>query len=136
MPASSSWRRPPSPATSRRRRARTRRWRGAWPAGRARVQRKLEAFSRATVEARVAGALLEIAEDAGTPLGGGAIRLDLPLSQEDLAALAGTTRESCSTAVAAFAPAAGSIRGSRLRGLVLADPARLADLAAVDFRPP
>lgn len=100
-----------------------------------RVQRKLEAFSRATVEARVAGALLEIAEDAGTPLGGGAIRLDLPLSQEDLAALAGTTRESCSTAVAAFGRG-GLIRGSRLRGLVLADPARLADLAAVDFRPP
>ena len=100
-----------------------------------RVQRKLEAFSRAAVEARVAGALLEIAEDAGVPLAGGAVRLDLPLSQEDLAALAGTTRESCSSAVAAFARG-GLVRGSRLRGLVLADPGRLADLAAVDFRRP
>lgn len=97
-----------------------------------RVQRKLEAFSRATVEARVAGALLEIAEDAGTPLGGGAVRLDLPLSQEDLAALAGTTRESCSGTIAAFARG-GLVRGSRLRGLVLLDPGRLGDLAAVDF---
>ncbi len=100
-----------------------------------RVQRKLEVFSRATVEARVAGALLEIAEDAGTALAGGAVRLDLPLSQEHLAALAGTTRESCSTTVAAFARG-GLVRGSRLRGLVLLDPGRLADLAAVDFRLP
>jgi CRP-like cAMP-binding protein len=100
-----------------------------------RVQRKLEAFSRTTVEARVAVALLEMAEDAGVPLVGGGVRLDLPLSQEDLAGLAGTTRESCSTAVAAFARR-GLVRGSRLRGLVLVDPAGLAELAAVDFQRP
>jgi CRP-like cAMP-binding protein len=94
------------------------------------VQRKLEAFSRATVEARVAGALLELAESAGTAVAGG-VRLDLPLSQEDLAALAGTTRESCSAAVAALARQ-GLVRGRRLRGLVLADPVRLAAVAAVD----
>lgn len=99
-----------------------------------RVQRKLEAFSRATVEARVAAALLELAEE-GDALPGGAVRLDLPLSQQDLAGLAGTTRESCSSAVAAFARA-GLVRGSRLRGLVLLDPAGLAELAAVDFRGP
>lgn len=98
-----------------------------------RVQRKLEAFSRAPVESRVAGALLELAEDAGTPQADGAVRLDLPLSQEDLAGLAGTTRESCSSAVAAFARE-GLVRGSRLRGLVLLRPERLAELAAVDFR--
>jgi CRP-like cAMP-binding protein len=94
------------------------------------VQRKLEAFSRATVDARVAGALLELAESAGTAVNGG-VRLDLPLSQEDLAALAGTTRESCSAAVAALARQ-GLVRGRRLRGLVLADPVRLAAVAAVD----
>ncbi len=92
------------------------------------VQRKLEAFSRATVEARVAAALLDVAEGGATPLAGGALRLDLPLSQEDLAGLAGTTRESCSSAVAAFARA-GLVRGSRLRGLVLLDPAGLAELS-------
>ncbi|MEA2784570.1 MAG: family transcriptional regulator, cyclic receptor protein, partial [Candidatus Eremiobacteraeota bacterium] len=59
------------------------------------VQRKLEAFSRATVEARVAGALVELAELAGLRIDG-AVRLDLPLAQDDLARLAGTTRESCS----------------------------------------
>jgi CRP-like cAMP-binding protein len=97
------------------------------------VQRKLEAFSRAAVEARVAGALVELAESAGSALPGGAVRLDLPLSQEDLAALAGTTRETCSAAVAALARR-GLVRGSRLRGLVLADPAGLAAVAAVDVR--
>ncbi len=99
-----------------------------------RVQRKLEAFSRASVEARVAAALLDLAEEGGG-LPGGAVRLNLPLSQEDLAGLAGTTRESCSSAVAAFARA-GLVRGARLRGLVLLDPAGLAELAAVDFRGP
>lgn len=93
------------------------------------VQRKLEAFSRATVEARVAGALLEVAGSAGTAVAGGGVRLDLPLSQADLAALAGTTRESCSAAVAALARR-GLVRGSRLRGLVIADPAGLGELAA------
>lgn len=100
-----------------------------------RVQRKLEAFSRAGVQARVAAALLELAEEGGSALPGGAVRLDLPLSQEDLAGLAGTTRESCSSAVAAFARA-GLVRGARLRGLVLLDPGALAGLAAVDFRGP
>jgi CRP/FNR family cyclic AMP-dependent transcriptional regulator len=97
------------------------------------VQRKLEAFSRATVEARVAGALLELAGTAGSAVAGGAVRLELPLSQEDLAGLAGTTRASCSAAVAALGRQ-GLVRGSRLRGLVLADLAGLAAVAAADFR--
>ncbi|HWT04411.1 MAG TPA: Crp/Fnr family transcriptional regulator [Xanthomonadales bacterium] len=99
------------------------------------VQRKLEAFSRATVEARVAGALLELAETLGAVVPGGAVRLELPLSQDDLAALAGTTRGSCSAAVAAFARR-GLVRGSRLRGLVLSDPAGSAGLASADVRTP
>ncbi|MDP9107162.1 MAG: helix-turn-helix domain-containing protein, partial [Candidatus Eremiobacteraeota bacterium] len=97
------------------------------------VQRKLEAFSRATVEARVAGALLELAESAGSAVAGGGVRLDLPLSQDDLAGLAGTTRASCSAAVSALARQ-GLVRGRRLRGLVVADPVRLAAVAAVDVR--
>jgi CRP-like cAMP-binding protein len=99
------------------------------------IQRKLEAFSRATVETRVAGALLELAENGGVELAGGGVRLELPLSQDDLAALAGTTRESCSAAVAGLARR-GLVRGSRLRGLVLSDPAALAGLASADLRAP
>ncbi len=84
-----------------------------------RLQRKIEAFSRAGVETRVAGALLEIADDFGTPVAGGT-RIGLPLSQEDLAHLAGTSRESCSQAVAVFARS-GYVVGGRLKGLLIAD---------------
>jgi CRP-like cAMP-binding protein len=84
-----------------------------------RLQTKLESFSRAGVEARVAGALLEIADDFGIAVATGT-KIDLPLSQEDLAHLAGTSRESCSQAVAAFARG-GLVVGGRLKGLVIAD---------------
>ena len=94
----------------------------------AQVQAKLERQSRAPAEARVAAALLEICDDFGTPLPTGGHRIDLPLSQEGLARLAGTTRETASTAMAAFARR-GLIRGSRLNGLALIDPAGLAATA-------
>ncbi len=85
----------------------------------ARLQTKIEALSRAGVEARVAGALLEIADDFGVAVATGT-KIELPLSQEDLAHLAGTSRESCSQAVAAFARS-GMVVGGRLKGLVIAD---------------
>lgn len=91
-----------------------------------RLQTKIEAISRAGVEARVAGALLEIADDFGVAVPAGT-RIDLPLSQEDLAHLAGTSRESCSQAVASFARA-GMVLGGRLKGLVIADRAALESL--------
>ena len=91
-----------------------------------RIQQKVEALSRATVEARVAAALLELADLFGAPAAAGT-RLELPLSQEDLADLAGTTRESASGAVAAFARQ-GIVRGSRLKGLVVLDRAALEQL--------
>jgi CRP-like cAMP-binding protein len=85
----------------------------------ARMQQKLEEFNRSGVEARVAAALLELAGEFGTPVESGE-RIDLPLSQEDLARLAGTTRETCSSTVAAFTRR-GLVRGRRLRGLVVLD---------------
>jgi CRP-like cAMP-binding protein len=94
----------------------------------AQVQAKLERLSRAPAEARVAAALLEVCEDGGVALPGGGYRLELPISQEDLAGLAGTTRETASTAVAAFARS-GFVRGSRLNGLVVLDLAALAAIA-------
>jgi CRP-like cAMP-binding protein len=94
----------------------------------AQVQAKVERFSRAPAEARVAAALLEICDDFGTALPAGGHRIELPLSQEDLARLAGTTRETASTAIAAFARR-GLIRGSRLNGLALLDAAGLAATA-------
>jgi CRP/FNR family cyclic AMP-dependent transcriptional regulator len=85
----------------------------------ARLETKIEAFSRAGVEVRVAGALLELADDFGVSAANGT-KIDLPLSQQDLAHLAGTSRESCSQAVASFARA-GWVIGGRLKGLVIAD---------------
>ncbi len=84
-----------------------------------RLQKKLEEFSRTGVEGRVASALLDLASDFGARVGG-AIKLDVPLSQEDLARLAGTTRETCSSTVAEFARR-GFVRGGRLRGLLVLD---------------
>lgn len=88
-----------------------------------RLEQRVEEQTRSGVEARVAAALLELSGAFGTSTEGG-IRLDLPLSQEDLARLAGTTRENCSAVVAAFARA-GLVRGGRLRGLTVLDPAAL-----------
>jgi len=84
-----------------------------------RLQKKVEEFSRTGVEGRVASTLLDLASDFGVPAGG-AIKLEVPLSQEDLARLAGTTRETCSSTVAEFARR-GFVRGGRLRGLLVLD---------------
>ncbi len=92
-----------------------------------RLQKKLEELSRSGVESRVAGSILELADDFGQPVAGG-VKLDVPLSQEDLARLAGTTRETCSSTVAEFARR-GLVRGGRLRGLVVLDRAGLGKIA-------
>jgi CRP/FNR family transcriptional regulator len=92
-----------------------------------RLQMRIEQFSRATAEARVASILLELADDYGSPTAAGT-KLDLPLSQEDLARLAGTTRETTSSVVAGLARR-GILRGGRLRGLVVVDRAVLAEAA-------
>jgi CRP/FNR family transcriptional regulator len=93
----------------------------------ARLQRKLEELSRAGVEARVAASLLDLADDYGIAAPGG-IRLDVPLSQEDLARLAGTTRETCSSTVAEFARQ-GLVKGGRLKGMLVLDVPALRRLA-------
>jgi CRP/FNR family transcriptional regulator len=96
-----------------------------------RLQKRLEQLSRAGVESRIAASLVELADDFGTPLAGG-VRLDLPLSQEDLARLAGTTRETCSSTVASFARR-GLVKGGRLRGMLVVERAALAELAEGGF---
>lgn len=95
-----------------------------------RLQKKLEEFSRGGVEGRVASTLIELAGDYGTPVAGG-VKLDVPLSQEDLARLAGTTRETCSSTVAEFGRR-GFVRGGRLRGMVVIDLVGLAAIARFD----
>jgi len=92
-----------------------------------RLQKKLEELSRAGVEGRIAASLLELADDFGTAAGGGT-KLDVPISQNDLARLAGTTRETCSSTVAEFARR-GLVHGGRLRGMLLLDRPALEKLA-------
>lgn len=92
-----------------------------------RLQKKLEEVSRMGAEGRVAAELLELAGSFGVA-GAEGVRLDVPLSQDTLARLAGTTRETCSSIVADFARR-GLVRGGRLRGLLLVDPPALAALA-------
>jgi CRP-like cAMP-binding protein len=102
-----------------------------------RLEQRVEEQTRSGVEARVAAALAELAGAFGARVEDG-IRLDLPLSQEDLARLAGTTRENCSAIVAGFARA-GLVRGGRLRGLVVLDPdglRRAADQTSLPERRP
>jgi len=84
-----------------------------------RLQKKLEEMSRVGVEGRLASALLDLVADFGVSVPG-AVRLDVPLSQEDLARLAGTTRETCSSMVAEFARR-GLVHGGRLRGMLVLD---------------
>ncbi len=98
----------------------------------ARLQKKVEELSRAGVEGRVASTLLDLAADFGSPASGG-IKLDVPFSQEDLARLAGTTRETCSSTVAEFARR-GFVRGGRLRGLLVLDVPGLASVAESGLR--
>jgi CRP/FNR family cyclic AMP-dependent transcriptional regulator len=93
-----------------------------------RLQKRLEELSRFGVEGRIAATLLELSADFGiaTPAG---LKFDLPFSQEDLARLAGTTRETCSSTLAGFARR-GIVRGGRLRGMVLVDMPALEELAS------
>jgi CRP/FNR family transcriptional regulator len=92
-----------------------------------RLQKRAEQFSRATAEARVAALLIELADDYGTPAASG-VKLDLTLSQEDLARLAGTTRETASGAIASFARM-GFVKGGRLKGMLVLDLEALRALA-------
>ncbi len=96
-----------------------------------RLQKRLEELSRSGVEGRVAASLVELGDDFGiaTPAG---VKLDLPFSQEDLARLAGTTRETCSSTVADFARR-GLVRGGRLRGMLLLDVPALERLGQAGY---
>jgi CRP/FNR family transcriptional regulator, cyclic AMP receptor protein len=71
------------------------------------------------VDQRVRSALADLARTRGTPLADGRVRLGLRISQERLAWLAATTRESANRAVAALI-AAGDV--SRIAGRYVLSP--------------
>jgi CRP/FNR family transcriptional regulator len=63
------------------------------------AENRLEDRMFRDVEARVARVLLELAERFGSSADAGWMRLDLPVTQSDLATLVGTTRQSVNTSL-------------------------------------
>lgn len=90
------------------------------------AQGTISRLSAMTVEARIAAALLKLAEKLGVESEGGVL-LDTPLSRQDLAALTGTTTESASRTMSEFRRT-GLIESGR-RWIRIKDRAALARLA-------
>lgn len=77
------------------------------------------------VAGRVADCLLRLAKSQGTPLPGGSIRVDVSLTQSDIAALVGATRERVSRALTVFRTA-GTIAWDKESGRwIIRKPAAL-----------
>lgn len=78
------------------------------------------------VERRIAGALLRLAEQAGTKIDGG-IQIEFPVTRDDLAEMAGVTYFTISRALSNWQKL-GIVRNGRQRVVILA-PDRLARIA-------
>lgn len=92
-----------------------------------RVESRVESLVFRNVRSRVALLLLELSEDFGHKEDGHLV-LELGLSQEELATLVGTTRQSVSTVIAQLKES-GVLRQQGQR-IELLDPARLRELSA------
>jgi CRP-like cAMP-binding protein len=84
--------------------------------------------SELPVPARLARTLVRLAQRFGEPAGDGTVRLNLPLTHENLAALVGAARETTSTILSEMR-SSGVLRGTR--GDYTFDLGRLADYAAL-----
>jgi CRP-like cAMP-binding protein len=82
------------------------------------ADRKRIEFGAQDTTGRVAARLIELAERFGTPAEGGGIRINLPLSQDELAGWVGASREAVTKALGALR-SAGWVRTSRLSVVVL-----------------
>ena len=84
---------------------------------------RLVSYSAQDSLGRVAGRLLEMSQRFGQPAEGGEIRIDLPISQEELAGWTGSSREAVAKALQALR-ALGCIRTER-RCITITDLERL-----------
>jgi len=82
------------------------------------ADRKRIEFGAQDTTGRVAARLIELADRFGAPAGDGAVRIALPLSQDELAGWIGASREAVSKALGVLR-SAGWIRTSRLQVVVL-----------------
>ena len=91
------------------------------------VHTRIVELSTAEVERRVAHAVVRLARRAGEPAAGGGVRIDFPVTRQDIAELTGTTLHSVSRIVAAWATR-GIVASGRAR-LVVRDVATLERIA-------
>lgn len=63
---------------------------------------RIAELSTAEVERRVASAVLRLADRAGEPVEGGGVRIDFPVTRQDIAELTGTTLHSVSRIISAW----------------------------------
>ncbi len=92
-----------------------------------RLTTRLEELHFLDIAGRLAARLADLAGQAGTLLGDGSFRLDLPLTQSDLAAMVGCTRQSVNKLLGEFEDA-GMVRVDR-DALVVTDLPRLVTFA-------
>jgi CRP-like cAMP-binding protein len=87
---------------------------------------RIREMSTEEVEKRVAHAVLRLSKQAGRPVGGG-IRIDFPISRQDIAEMTGTTLHTVSRILSAW-EAKGLVEGGRQK-LTVTDPQKLLNLA-------
>lgn len=95
----------------------------------AEVHTRIAEFATEEVERRVANAVLRLARNAGTPTEDG-VRIDFPITRQDLAELTGSTLHSVSRIVSAWS-GLGIVGGGRA-SLVVRDVAALERIARGD----
>ena len=84
---------------------------------------RIEELHFLDIAGRLAARLVDLAKQAGTELSDGSLRLDLPLTQRDLASMVGCTRQSVNKLLGQFADD-GMVRLDR-DNVVITDLARL-----------
>jgi CRP-like cAMP-binding protein len=87
---------------------------------------RIREMSTEEVERRVANAVLRLMDQAGRPEDDG-VRIDFPLSRQDVAEMTGTTLHTVSRLFSAW-ESQGIVKGGRQK-LLVRDRARLKDLA-------
>jgi CRP-like cAMP-binding protein len=87
---------------------------------------RIREMSTEEVEKRVAHAVLRLSKQAGKPVGT-AIKIDFPISRQDIAEMTGTTLHTVSRILSAW-EGKGIVEGGRQK-LTVTDPQRLLRLA-------
>jgi CRP-like cAMP-binding protein len=88
---------------------------------------RIREISTERVERRIAHAILRLARQAGTPIQEGGVRIEFPISRQDIAEMTGTTLHTVSRTLSAWEEA-GYVEGGRQR-IVVRDAGALRRIA-------